>query len=67
MITELIHRKVYDGIVIRLQLSRVDLIQIRCNEFDRLLLKECNKGTISDKLLALEMLCRKIEQNNLKK
>lgn len=40
-----------------------DFLEVELDNFDRFLLKECNKSNkISDKLLALETIARKLEK-----
>ena len=53
-----------DEIEFRLKINGSELMQIKFNKFDYALIDECEKSsTISDTLLALEMIARKIEES----
>ncbi len=53
----------HDKPKIIIEFDSLDFLGIKLDDFDRALLDECNKSDkISDKLLALETLARRIEE-----
>ena len=52
-----------DGYVVQLKLDASDLVMAKLTPHDRMLLSECeNSSAISDKLLALETIARRVEE-----
>jgi hypothetical protein len=51
---------------VSLKIDQYDLQNLELSEFDKLVVADCNQknSTISDRLLALELICRKIEEQN---
>jgi len=51
--------------VIKLKITEEELMKASLDKFDRLLLADCEKkgSTISDRILGLVTLCRKIEES----
>ena len=57
-----------DEIRINIIIYPLDFFEIELDDFDRLLLRECDKSNkISDKLLALETIARKLEKASNKR
>lgn len=57
------HKVVTDERVYTLTLTGSEMTAVELHEFDKLLLRECEtSGKISDKLLALETIVRRIEE-----
>lgn len=59
-----------ENTIYRLTISRLDLANVKFDELDRILMDECSAEkddvTISDQLLALEMITRRVEQSSKK-
>ena len=56
-----------DKIIWSFSYNSLELVLIRLNKWDKLLIKECERSdSIADKLLALECIARKIEKANEK-
>lgn len=50
--------------VTELRITKKEMAHVKLDKLDRLLLKECGRSnaSISDRILGLETLCRRIEQ-----
>ena len=59
-----------ENTIYRLTISRLDMAHVKFDKFDRKLIEECSAekddATISDQLLALEMITRRVEQSSKK-
>ena len=51
-----------DEIVFTLTITGADYDRARLFPFDRMLLRECEDGSIADKLLGLETMARRVEE-----
>jgi hypothetical protein len=50
---------------VTIEINDLEMVLLKLDRFDRLLLDECNKSNkISDKLLALECMARRIEEQD---
>ena len=65
---EICKEPVDEHIVYKLTISRLDMAHTKFDKFDLELMKECSveseNATISDKLLVLEMIARRVEEHS---